>query len=250
MKNNLTIVVLTHNDELRIVDCLERLGFADELVVVDDNSTDRTVELARQYTQNIFVHDLAGNFSNQRNFALNHVHNQWVLYIDSDEYITKSLQIEIMSSIQSKSADGYFIKRVDYMWGSKIIHGEAGEVELLRLARKNAGKWSGKVHEEWKVRGNVKLLQHALIHAPHQSVREFISEVDEYSTLRAYELHEYKKTIQPFSIIAYPLGKFLKNYFLKRGYKDGIPGFLYAVIMSFHSFLVRAKLYQLIKEQK
>jgi len=241
--DSLSIVVLTHNDEEHIVDCLELLKFADELIVVDDESTDRTVELAKGFTNKVFSRPLNGNFSNQRNFALNNTHGQWVLFIDSDEFVSEKLKNEIIAQINSKGVSGFYLRRIDFMWGRKILHGEVGEVRLLRLARRDSGKWHGKVHEEWKIEGNTSVLVHPLIHSPHQSVKEFISEVDSYSSIRANELFEESVSSNFVSIIFYPLIKFLQNYFWRKGYKDGVAGFLYAMIMSFHSFLVRSKLY-------
>jgi glycosyltransferase involved in cell wall biosynthesis len=245
----ISVVVLTHNDEDKIVDCLETLAFADELIVIDDKSVDRTIDLCAQFTETIFVREMHGNFSNQRNYALNLVHNNWILFIDSDERVNKNLKNEILKAVKDKNTQGYFLKRVDFMWGRKILHGEGGSVKLLRLAKKGSGKWHGKVHEEWKIEGVVKDLKEPLIHIPHKSVREFINEVDEYSTLRALELKESGKKVNFLSIILYPVAKFLQNYFLRKGYKDKVPGFLYAMIMSFHSFLVRAKLYLYLKDK-
>lgn len=248
MKSNLSVVVLTHNDEGRIVDCLECLNFTDELIIVDDNSSDRTIELAKQYTNKIFIRALSGNFASQRNFALNNVHNAWVLFVDSDELISNRLKEEILVSIKAGSAAGYYLKRIDYMWQKKILHGEAGQINLIRLARKDAGKWHGKVHETWKIIGRIEQLQHPIIHIPHQSMKEFINDVDNYSTLRSIELRENHVQASPLSVIFYPVAKFVGNYFFKKGYKDGIPGFLYAMTMSFHSFLVRSKLFQMDRE--
>lgn len=240
---NLSIVVLTHNDEEHLVDCLELLNFGDELIVIDDESTDRTLDIARNYTKKVYVRPLNNNFSNQRNFALNNAHGNWVLFIDSDEFVSEKLKDEILLRIKGREASGFYLKRIDFMWGKKIIHGEVGEVRLIRLAKRDSGKWHGKVHEEWKVGGATNTLMNPLIHAPHQSVKEFIKEVDLYSTLRAVELEEANSSSNFFLIFMYPIGKFVKNYFLKKGYKDGVAGFIYAMIMSFHSFLVRGKLY-------
>lgn len=249
MANSLSIIVLAHNDESRIVDCLECLNFGDELIVVDDNSNDRTVELARQYTDKVFVRKLNGNFSNQRNFALNCVRSTWVLFVDSDELVSDTLRKEVLEVVNRKDVAGFYIKRFDYVWGKKMTHGELSQVRLLRLAKKEDGKWHGKVHETWKVVGKIGELTHPLLHVPHQNIREFVSDVDEYSTLRAEELSEKSVQVSFFHIILYPLAKFIKNYWLKQGYKDGIPGILYSIMMSLHSFLVRAKLYQLNNEK-
>lgn len=241
----LSVVVLTHNDELSIVDCMEALLFANEIIVIDDESSDRTIEICRNYTKNIFQKKLNGNYANQRNYALNMVKSNWVLYIDSDEYVSQALQDEIKDAITNKNFSGYFVNRTDFIWGQEIRHGEAGQTKLLRLAQKGSGKWHGKVHEKWKVDGEISELESPLKHVPHKSVFEFIREVDAYSTLRSEELFEKGVKSSAATIVFYPLAKFVRNYFFKMGYKDGIPGFIYAVIMSFHSFLVRGKLYLL-----
>lgn len=245
MKNTLSVIVLTHNDESRIVDCLECLQFADELIVIDDESTDRTVDLVKQYTSKIFTKKLNNNFANQRNFALNHVHSDWVLFIDSDELVSERLREEIAKKMKDNTIHGYFFKRYDFMWGKKIRHGEVGQVRLLRLGRAGYGKWKGAVHEVWKINGKKAEIDAPLIHVPHQNTGAFIDDIDNYSTLRANELLYNDASSTSLGIIVYPIAKFVQNYVLRMGYKDGIPGFIYAVLMSFHSFLVRAKLYQL-----
>lgn len=245
MKNNLSVVILTKNEEENIVDCLESVAFAEEIIIVDDNSTDRTIDLAKRFTDKLFIHSINGNFASQRNYALNLAHNSWVLFVDADERVSEKLRDEILKSIQKKGIQGFKIRRIDNIWNQKIEHGEGGSIELLRLARKDSGKWKGKVHETWKITGNCQVLSNALIHIPHASVSKFIKDIDEYSEIRAIELHETKTKSNAFYIIFYPASKFFINYFIKKGYRDGIPGFLYAMIMSMHSFLVRAKLYLL-----
>lgn len=245
LKSKLSVVILTHNDEERIVDCLDQIKFVDELIIVDDNSSDRTIELAEKYTKHIYKHSLNHNFSNQRNFALNKVHNDWVLFVDSDEFISEKLKKEIVDAINSDQYSGYYINRKDYIWGQKISYGEGGTTKLIRLANKNFGKWHGKVHEKWEVKGTVGYLRFPLIHVPHQNVKEFLRDIDDYSSIRANELHDSGIKEIPIKIFLYPIGKFIINFFIKKGYKDGVAGFIYAVMMSFHSFLVRAKLFQL-----
>ena len=236
----LSVIVLTHNDENKIVDCLEKLSFSDEIIVVDDNSTDRTVELARQFTNSIHVHPLNQNFSNQRNYSLNFAHGEWVLFIDSDEIVSENLAKEIRATISDKNLSAYYLRRIDYMWGHRMQYGEGGSIKLLRLAKKGIGKWHGKVHEVWKVRQPTGILENELIHHPHPTVRDFVQEIDMYSSLRSEEIERKQKA---HSIIFYPLAKFLVNYIWKRGYKDGNAGLIYAMCMSLHSFLVRSKSY-------
>lgn len=247
INNKLTTIVLTNNDESRIVDCLDNLGFSNELIIIDDNSTDRTVELCKRFTTKIYSKALNDNFSNQRNYALNFASNEWVLFVDSDEFVSDKLAKEIVEVTQNHDVAGYYLRRVDMMWGQKILHGEGGQTKLLRLAKKKNGKWHGKVHETWKIRGRVGELHSPLIHIPHPSISEFLSEIDKYSTLRSEELAEKKVKSGFLEIITFPVAKFVLNYLVKQGYKDGVAGLLYSVMMSFHSFLVRGKLFLLKK---
>jgi len=241
---NLTVIVLTKNEEENIVDCLESVSFADELIVIDDESTDRTVELAKQFTTNILTHALGKNFASQRNFALNSAHGRWVLFIDADERVSQKLRVEIERVVENeKEASGFYIKREDFIWGTALKHGEVANIKILRLARNRTGKWKGRVHETWRISGRKKELRNVLMHTPHPTMKSFVDEIDAYTTLRKEELLEEKRKARAIDIVLYPIGKFVVCYFFKKGYKDGIAGFIYAGMMSLHSFLVRGKTY-------
>ena len=139
--------------------------------------------------------------------------------------------------------DGFFIRRKDTLWGKELNYGETGKINLLRLARKSSGRWEGKVHETWEIKGDIGVLDNALMHYPHQTIKEFISEINYYSTIRANELKEKQITSTFLSILSYTIGKFTLNYFVKLGFLDGMQGLLFALMMSFHSFLTRSKLW-------
>lgn len=241
----ISAVVLTKNEEKNIIDCLESLSFCDEIIVLDDNSQDRTVEIAKKQGAKIFVHSLENNFSKQRNYGLAKADGEWVLFIDADERISSALAYEIRRTILETKYNGFFIKRVDTIWGRRLRFGEAGSAWRLRLGRRNTGKWVGVVHEGWFIDGKVGELKNELDHFPHQSVEEFIREINYYTTLKAMELHKNKINVNWYDLILYPKGKFLKNFIFKFGFLDGIPGLIFALTMSFHSFLVRGKLWLL-----
>ncbi len=246
----ISAIILTKNEEQNIIDCIETILFCDEIVVVDDNSEDRTVDLIKQLKNpkiTVVTHPLENNFATQRNFALTQVKNPWVLFVDADERVSHALQYEILNHIHSSLAlhVGYFIKRIDTMWGKKLLYGEAGNAKFLRLGKKDAGKWKGAVHERWVVNGKTESLKHPLMHYPHQTLTEFLTEINIYTTIRAQELYKKGKKSYWWSIILYTKAKFFMNYFLKLGFRDGIQGFLMAMLMSFHSFLVRGKLWLL-----
>ena len=197
----------------------------------------------------IYQKKLGNNFSEQRNFGLSKAIYEWVLFLDADERITKDLREEINSVLiedkKSKRYNGFFIPRRDTIWGKQLNHGEAGSIKLLRLARKGFAHWQGIVHEEWIVDGNVSALDNYILHFPHQTISEFLKEINFYTSLRAEELFERKEKPSVINIILYPKAKFINNYFLKLGFLDGIEGFIFSIFMSFHSFLVRGKLWLL-----
>ena len=249
--NKVSVVILTHNEEGNILDCLESVMFADEIIVIDDYSDDRTEEIIKNLKKSnikFFKRKLDNDFSKQREFGLLKVKNDWVLFVDADERVSTSLRENIqfqISNIQFQNINAYYVKRRDIMWGSELKHGETGNMKLVRFAKKSVGKWKGRVHEVWDVKGVTFELKSVLIHYPHPTVREFLKEINTYSTIRAEELHRSGGKVSFISIIIYPKAKFIVNYLLKLGFLDGLPGFVMALMMSFHSFLVRSKLWQL-----
>lgn len=246
-----SVVILAKNEEEAIKDCLESVAWADEKIVIDDFSEDKTAEIAKKLGATVYKHPLQNDFAQQRNFGLDKANGDWVLFLDADERVSHSLQYEINTAIHDSLniIQGYYLKRLDTMWGKQLTHGEIGSIMLLRLARKNSGRWKGKVHEVWEVKGKKDKLANPLDHFPHQSIRDFLREINYYSTLRAQELHKKKKKSNSFQIVAFPVGKFISNYLFRLGFLDGIPGLLIAVMMSFHSFLVRGKLWQLTHQK-
>lgn len=248
----ISAVVLTKNEEKNIVDCLETLSWCDEVLVIDDGSEDRTAEIAQKMGAKVFVHALEDDFSKQRNFDLQQAQNDWVLFVDADERVSSELAREIKYQIvnnKNKDMNGFYIKRRDFMWGRELRHGETGSIKLLRLAKKGAGVWEGAVHEEWKIKGKTGELKNPLLHYPHQTIVEFLQEINFYTTLRAQELYKKGVKVPWHDIILYPKAKFIYNYFIKMGFLDGLPGFIFALLMGFHSFLVRGKLWLLWKKR-
>lgn len=238
-----TAIVLTKNEEKNIAKCLAGLRFCNEVIVVDEYSTDRTVEIARRYGARVFERHLNNDFASQRNFGLGKAKGDWVFFVDADERVTEALASEIKNEIVGTPAIGFYIKRRDFVWGRELRHGESGTVKLLRLAKKKAGVWKREVHEGWDIRGKTKTLENPLTHHPHQTLREFLQDVDRYSTLHAKALHEEGVKSNLAKIIIWPVGKFKYNWIFKLGFLDGASGFVVAAMMSLHSFLAWSKLW-------
>lgn len=249
MRNiNLSAVVLTKNNEKYLANCLKSLSFADELIAVDDGSTDKTKDIAKSFGAIVFSRKLNGDFASQRNFGLNKAQGQWVLFVDSDEILTPDLKTEIIETIRGSSGyDGFYLKRLDNIWGKTLKHGETGNAKFLRLAKKGKGYWHRKVHETWQVLGLSKTLKFPILHFPHQSLHEFIDDINMMSDIDVEAKKEEKKRSNILKIIFWPKGKFILNWKFKLGFLDGTEGFVMALMMSFHSFLSWSKLWM---EQK
>lgn len=249
-KMKLSVVILTKNEQKNISECLSSVSFANEVLIIDDNSTDKTIEFARKYGIKVYNRNLNNDFSAQRNFGLEKASGEWVLFIDADERVSKELKDEMLNAIRvaNTKVKGFYFKRTDTFLGRQLQYGEAGEVKLLRLARHGAGKWVRRVHERWVIKGRVGTLKSPLLHFPHPSLREFIDDINKYSTIHAEENIAQGRRSSLIKIIFWPFAHFFKNFIINRGFQDGMHGFIVGLIMSFHSFLSWSKEWQLQKD--
>lgn len=244
----LSAVILCKNEESTINRALSSVAFCDEIIVIDDFSTDTTLELIAKHKK-IHLHQRAlnGDFAAQRNFGLKKTRGDWILFVDADEEVSDDLRDEITASLTNNAQEAYYIKRRDFWWGRELRFGEVSKVRrqgLIRLVQKNSGRWKGSVHEVFLTAKNTGHLTGFLNHHPHPTLAQFLDEVNFYSSIRADELSRGGRQFSLFRVIIYPPTKFFLNYFLKAGFLDGPAGFAYAFLMAFHSFLVQAKLYK------
>jgi len=245
----ISAVVLTKNGEQKLRSCLESLRWCDEILVIDDGSTDNSVKLAKSLGAKVLGHELAGDFARQRNFGLQKAQGDWVLFVDDDERVNSELAAEIQREIKSETpADGYFFKRIDFFGGRWLKHGEIGQIRLLRLARKEAGKWTRPVDEVWEISGETKAFKYPLLHYSHSNLTEFLETINQRSSLNALVFYQEGKKVNLWEWLK-PLAKFWQGFIWYGGWRDGVPGFVFAVLMSLHSFLVRGKLYLLWRRQ-
>ncbi|MBM3284233.1 glycosyltransferase family 2 protein, partial [Candidatus Gottesmanbacteria bacterium] len=206
---------------------------------------------------------LEGDFASQRNYGLSKAKGDWVLFVDADEIVSKELASEIKYRLfrlgksfsgQAKSLSnqvtGFYLKRLDYFLGQWLRYGETGSIRLIRLARREAGTWKGRVHEHWGIEGKVGQLNNPLLHYSHKNISLFLKKINRYTDIVAQYWKEQGREITFWQILLYPLGKFIHNYLVRRGFLDGVPGLIMALMMSFHSFLTRGKLWLSIKNFK
>ncbi|MFC1653879.1 glycosyltransferase family 2 protein [Patescibacteria group bacterium] len=237
----ITGCILTRNCQEDLLNLLPSISFLDEIVIVDDYSTDNTREIAKSFNARIYKRKLDNNFASQRNYALSKAKKGWIFFIDSDERVTSSLGNEIQKAVKENKSNGFYIKRTDIFLGKKLKFGETSRIKLVRLAKKGYGKWKRPVHEYWDVKTK-KTLKNPLIHHSHKNISSFVNKLNVYTNIESNLRKKQGKKTNIFEITVFPIGKFIQNYIIKLGFLDGFRGFVMASMMSIHSFLVRAKL--------
>lgn len=245
----ISAVILTGNEEENIRECLKSVSWCDEILVIDDESTDKTVLIAEEFGTKVIKHPLNDDFGQQRNFGLSQAKGDWILFVDADERVSGELRDEIKEKILLSNINGFYLRRIDFFMGRWLKHGEISNIKLLRLGRKNAGKWERTVDEVWKIGGNIETLKNPLLHYSHSSLTQFLENINRRSTMNAEYLFKTGKKINLFEWLK-PKFKFIQNFFFKLGFLDGTAGFVFAVLMSLHSFSVRVKLYLLLKRDE
>ena len=243
----LSICIICFNEETNIRRCLESSTWADEIIVVDSMSQDKTVEIAREYTDNVYQRAWSG-YIDQKNLALSKAKGDWILSIDADEEISQSLQDEIRKEIEKKDAkDGYRIPRLSFYQGRWIKHSGFYPDRQLRLFRREKGYWVGKrVHERVHVQGEIGILKGNLLHYPYRGIiGGQLRAVDKFSSLLAENMYEEGKHYHLFLLLVRPLFKFAEVYFVNLGFLDGLPGFIIALTSAYAMFVRYIKLREL-----
>ena len=249
--SGLSAVVITRNEERNIERCLKSLSFCDEIIVVDSGSTDRTGEIAKQFTKNVVSRAWTG-YADQKNYGVSLATGEWVLSVDADEEITDELRSEITQLQRNPNgASAYSIPRRTLYSGRWIRHGGWYPNRLVRLFKRDDGKWIGEeIHERWESKGDTKALSGHIQHYSFDSISDQVARNNHYSTLGAKALHKSGVAFSWFSLVVKPQIKFVETYFIKLGMLDGFPGFVISVSAAYSVFLKWAKLRELEKDAK
>jgi len=248
MKNNkipLSVAIITKNEEENLPDCLKSVYFADDIVVADSGSTDRTVEIAKEFGCRVFIEEWKG-YGPQKNSAIDKCKHDCVLVLDADERIPEGTREEIIRIITTPdSADAYSFLRKNFFHGKWIRHCGWWPDRVKRLVKKGKGRFHSIVHEKWITTGSVKDSKVHIEHHSFNDYSEMLRKLDEYSTLAAAEL--YNAGFKP-SILApfyHAISMFFKTYILKMGLLDGLDGLVIAFTAASGSFFKYAKLLEL-----
>jgi glycosyltransferase involved in cell wall biosynthesis len=246
-KAPLSVAIITRNEEVMLPDCLTSVSFAEDIVVVDSGSTDRTVELAEEFGCRVFTEPWKG-FGPQKQSAVLKCRHDWVLVLDADERIpdeTKEAIIDIVRSTTA-DADAYRFPRKAYFNGRWIRHCGWWPDEIIRLFKKEHGAVNGRaVHERVDVQGTVKSLPGPIIHYPARDTRALIDKINSYSSLGAEELFKSGKRSSTVKAVAHAAMSFIKGYVMKKGFLDGKEGFIITLTGAATTFYKYIKLIEM-----
>lgn len=242
----LTVITLTLNEERNIAACLASVRWADELLVVDSGSTDRTVEIARGFTQNVLTIPWNG-YGAAKNTAAARAKGEWILLLDADERLTPELAQEIREILQQGASpfDGYYIARRAYFLGRWIQHSGWYPSPVLRLYRNGKGSFTeDRVHEKLQISGNVSRTQHDILHYTDPDLEHYLGKFNRYTSLASGDLEERGRRAGLPDLLIRPTFMFFKMYLLRLGFLDGIEGFILAILSSTYVFTKYAKLWE------
>lgn len=213
----ITVVIPTLNEERDLPNCLDSLAWADEVLIIDSGSTDRTVEIAKKYHAKVIKHKFT-SFADQRNFADSQAGGQWILSIEADVTVPIKLAAEIKEKISLLDYSAYRIGRENYIWGTPTPYADWGPSDdnHIWLYKKGAGFWRSKVHETYHTDQPASQLSQHLIHLNYRTVYEYIEKIDTYSE---YSSRDRSKTNWLTAIY-----DFAKRYFYKQGFRMGLKG--------------------------
>lgn len=251
-REKISACVIVFNEEVKIRRCLQSLAWCDEIIVLDSYSTDRTVEIAREFTPHVYQHVWLG-YVGQRNLIRERAEHPWILYLDSDEEVSPGLRDEILVEFSRPDRKylGYEFPRLVFFLNRWIRHGEWYPDVKLRLFHKDYGRTEGEEpHDRVAIQGPVKRLRNPVYHYTYDDIRDQNETLNRFSTITAQQKYVKDLSFRWVDLLFRPVFRFLKGYILRLGFLDGMPGFIIAVTNGYGAFLKYAKLWELHERQK
>jgi len=243
----ISATVITLNEQRHIRQCLESLqGIADEMIVVDSGSQDATLKIAAELGAKTFVHEWT-NYADQKNFASSLAQHEWILSLDADECLSSSLRQDILQAKKATSqAVAFEFPRKAFYLGRWIEHSGWYPDHKERLFLKSKARWVGRfVHESLHIDGPVVRLPGDLLHYSCESISEHLRTLDRYTTLAAEDLWHRQKRSGWTDLLGSAFAAFVKTYWLKQGFRDGMQGFVIACFAGYYNFVKHAKLWEI-----
>ncbi len=251
-REKVSVTIITYNEEDNIRACLESISWADEIVVVDSGSNDKTVEICKEYTERVFFNTWEG-MKEQKACAVKKASHSWVFSLDADERVTEALKNFVLKELQNPAADGYRFPRKNYFLGKWLKHGGWYPDHVLRLFRKDKGHFGGiNPHDRVIIEtGSVANIESPIIHITYKSLSQYIHKQNLYSSISAQEKVKAGKPgkVSSFMIVMKTAEKFFEVYIIKRGFLDGFHGLIAAIGATCAAFFKHAKIWELTRNK-
>lgn len=246
MPATLTVIVPTFNEEEDLRECLQSVTWADDLFVVDSFSTDRTLEIAREFTDHVVQHEYV-NSATQKNWAIPQASTDWVMVLDADERVTPELRERIRGILaDGTERDGFSIRRMTYFFGKLIRHCGWHKDYLVRLWRRGKGRYEDReVHADVVVDGSVGTIHECLLHNTYRSFDDLLEKFGRYTSWSANDLHKRGKKPTCVNLTLRPLWRFVRMYLLRHGFLDGKHGLMLCTVAAYSVFFKYARLWDM-----
>lgn len=244
----ISAAIITLNEESNMADCLKSLSWVDEIIVVDSLSTDRTVEISEKFGARVISQKFLGHVK-QKQLAVDSCSHDWVICLDADERVSDELSKNIHSLFESTSEEnllnGYSVSRCSFHLGRWIRHGGWYPDRNIRLFNRRQGKWGGvDPHDKIEVAGETGKLEGDLLHYVFKDLAHNVATNNFYSGISADIFYREGKKPSMAKLFLKPFGKFIETYVIKKGFLDGLPGFIISVGAAYSMFLKFAKLWE------
>jgi len=244
----LSVVIITLNVEHSLSRCLQSVKFANEIIVVDSGSTDKTCAIAQEFGARVIHQDWLG-YGGQKQFAVDRASHDWVLCLDADEWLSTELSDSILATMDDPQHKAYEFARCNRFLGSWLRHGEGYPDYNLRFYHRKYAAWTqDPVHEHVETEVEVGRLSGDLMHESEEGLESYLQKQNRYTSLQAQVLFEQGKKFSMMKMLLSPLFRFIKFYLIRRGWRDGVPGLIHISIGCFNTYMKNAKLWALNKE--
>ncbi len=242
----LTAIITTKDEQHNIREVLTSVSFADEIIVVDSFSTDKTVEIALEFTDKVLSHKY--NYpSDQKNWAIPQATHQWILLLDADERVTTALEAEIKGILRNPPTDStvaYWIYRSNSFMGKPVRYSGWQNDKVIRLFMRDKCRYEDKmVHEEIEAEGDVGFLKNRLTHNTYVTIDSHLEKLNKYAAWQARDYDKFTNRLTPFHFIVKPLWSFCKHYFIQQGFRDGVVGVTISWLQAYAVFIRYVKLW-------
>lgn len=248
-KIKVSVAIITKNEEKRLPDCLKSVSFADDIVVVDSGSTDKTVQIAESFGCRVFVEEWKG-FAKQKNSAVQKCVNEWVIVLDADERMPAETRDLIFSVLREPSKAAYSLKMKHFIDKRWLKYGGHWPDWHVRLINKNKGAFYGEIHEQWRSNEDIGWIDAYIEHYGFSNYSDMLKNVNDYSSIAARELFEKGKRVNVITPVIHATAMFLKIYILQNGILGGFDGLVMSIAKACGSFFKYAKLYELQQRER